>query len=105
MQSVSLKDKKRTYSSVGKRIRAARLAKGLSQKDLADKLDVNAKYLSRIENGHSGVSAKLLMSIGRIPGKGMDYFYMDISDAAEAHEIDEDIAVKLEKCSREQGLA
>lgn len=104
MQSVSLEDKQRTNVAVGSRIRQARLAKGLSQKELADELKVDSKYLSRIENGHSGVSAELLMSAGRILGKGMDYFYMDISGAAEAHEIDEDIAVKLERCSREQKL-
>ena len=36
---------------IGKRIKAARLAKGLTQVQLADKLNVTQKYLSRWETG------------------------------------------------------
>ena len=104
MQSVSLKEKQHTNAAVGRRIRAARLEKGFTQKKLAEMVKVDSKYLSRIENGHSGISRELLMRIGKILGKGLDYFYMDNPDLAEVHAIDDDIALKLNKCSKAQKL-
>lgn len=65
MQSGSEDNKEAINAAVGRRIREARLDKGLKQKTLAEIVNMDPKYLSRIENGHSGVSRELLIRIGR----------------------------------------
>ena len=104
MQTVSVEDKQRTNTAVGRRIREARLEKGYKQKELAEMVKVDPKYLSRIENGHSGISRELLMRIGKILGKGLDYFYLDNPELEEAHALDAEIVLKLGKCSKGQKL-
>lgn len=44
----------------GKAIRTIRAAKGISQKDLSKKLDLDSSYLSRIEKGERTPSIDLL---------------------------------------------
>lgn len=39
------------YSIIGERLKKARLAKGLTQEQLAEKLDVSVAFLSRAERG------------------------------------------------------
>ena len=91
------KEKKhRTNIQVGHRIKLARVEKGLSQKDLAELVEMDPKYLSRIENGHSGISNNLLMKIGNILGKGFDYFFMDNPELKINHALDADIIHILE---------
>ena len=104
MQAVSVEERQRTNAAVGRRIREARLEKGLSQKKLAEMVKIDSKYLSLIENGHSGISRELLMRIGKIFDKGLDYFYMDVPESGETYALDEDIALKLKKCSKGQKL-
>lgn len=75
MQSVAETDNKTDKqirnAAVGRRIRGARLEKDINQKTLAERVQMDPKYLSRIENGHSGVSRELLLRIGRELGKGL----------------------------------
>lgn len=37
------------YSVIGSRIKQARLAKNMTQEDLADKIDISVAFLSRVE--------------------------------------------------------
>ena len=41
------------YSIIGERLKRARLAKNLTQENLAEKIDVSVAFLSREECGHS----------------------------------------------------
>lgn len=104
MQSVSEADKQITNAAVGRRIREARLDKGLKQKALAELVNMDPKYLSRIENGHSGLSRELLLRIGRELGKGLDYFYIDDPKLEAEYALDSEISKKLEKCNKTQKL-
>ena len=104
MQSVSEADKQITNAAVGRRIREARLDKGLKQKALAELVNMDPKYLSRIENGHSGISRELLLRIGRELGKGLDYFYIDDPKLEAEYALDSEISKKLEKCNKTQKL-
>lgn len=45
---------------IGKRLRALRLSRGLTQLDLAVKCDFEKTTISRIENGRSNVTIKTL---------------------------------------------
>ena len=104
MQSGSEDNKEAINAAVGRRIREARLDKGLKQKTLAEIVNMDPKYLSRIENGHSGVSRELLIRIGRELGRGLDYFYIDDPELEAEYALDTEIARKLEKCNKSQKL-
>ena len=46
------------YNVIGSRIKQARLAKNMTQEDLADKIDVSVAFLSRVERGNSHINLK-----------------------------------------------
>ena len=48
------------YSVIGSRIKQARLAKNMTQEDLADKIDISVAFLSRVERGSSHINLKRL---------------------------------------------
>ena len=48
------------YSVIGSRIKQARLAKNMTQEDLADKIDISVAFLSRVERGNSHINCGLL---------------------------------------------
>ncbi|MEG1459126.1 MAG: helix-turn-helix transcriptional regulator [Acetivibrio sp.] len=51
------------YLDIGKRIRTARLAKGLSQEQLAELVGVGTTHISHIETGNTIASMKLFIAI------------------------------------------
>jgi transcriptional regulator with XRE-family HTH domain len=63
---------------VGSRIALARIEAELSLDALADKLEINADELARIEKGAVRPSAGLLFDIGELLGKPLDYFFADL---------------------------
>lgn len=48
------------YTVIGSRIKEARLAKNMTQEDLADKIDISVAFLSRVERGNSRINLKRL---------------------------------------------
>ena len=48
------------YNVIGSRIKKARLAKRLTQEELAEKIDVSVAFLSRVERGSSHINLKRL---------------------------------------------
>ena len=48
------------YSIIGSRIKQARLAKNMTQEDLADQIDISVAFLSRVERGNSHINLKRL---------------------------------------------
>jgi len=68
-------DKDTTH--VGKAVRVARAARGISQKALAERLGVSANYLSLIENGKRQPSLSLLQRVGRELEVPPAYLLMD----------------------------
>ena len=54
---------KDSMPTIGERIREARKRKGLSQDELASKIDVNRSYLSLVENGKSSPTFDFLHKI------------------------------------------
>lgn len=51
------------YADIGKRIRACRLAKGMTQEQLANEVGVVVTHISHIETGNSVPSLKTLINI------------------------------------------
>jgi transcriptional regulator with XRE-family HTH domain len=52
----------------GKRVRAIRLKKEMTQTDLAEKLRVSRNYISRIETGVENMSLKNIEKLARVLG-------------------------------------
>ena len=53
----------KTKHTIGRLIREARIKKRLTQKELAEKSGTTRSYISRIENGHSGIELDTLRKI------------------------------------------
>ena len=51
------------YTIIGQRIKQARLAKNLTQEDLAEKIDISVAFLSRVERGNSHINLKRLHQV------------------------------------------
>lgn len=54
------------YSVIGERLKKARKEKGLTQEQLAEKIDVSIAFLSRIERGSSQINLKRLSQVCEI---------------------------------------
>ena len=54
------------YDVIGKRIKQARMKKGLSQENLADELDISTAFLSRVETGKSQINLRRLLQVGKV---------------------------------------
>lgn len=66
---------------LGGEIREVRKARGLTLKDLSEKVSCSTAYLSRIELGTANVSAKLLQEISAALGVDPDWFFPERSGA------------------------
>lgn len=51
------------YSEIGRRIRTARLAKGITQEQLAELIGVGTTHVSHIETGNTIASMKIFIAI------------------------------------------
>ena len=50
------------YSAIGKKIKEYRVKNHLTQEELAEKLNISVKFVSRIENGNGGVKLETLIN-------------------------------------------
>lgn len=64
---------KNDLSKVGSRIKHARKCKGISQVELADKLDISVSHMSNIENGKINVGLDIFMDITESLGISADW--------------------------------
>ena len=51
------------YSIIGERLKKARITKGFTQEQLAEKIDVSVAFLSRVERGKAKVNLNRLNQI------------------------------------------
>lgn len=56
----------RFQQAIGKRIRGARIRIGLKQQEAADAINMSRSNYQKIESGHIGVSAIVLMKLARL---------------------------------------
>lgn len=87
------------YVRIGRRIKIARMNKGLSQTELARLIGCTNNYISHIECAQTKVSLSLLMNLSRVLEKDFDYFLLDTPYANRDKMIDAEIAGKLGQCS------
>ena len=66
----------------GKRIKAIREAKGMTQMGFAEKLNISRSYMNKIEKGTKTASIDLLIEIAVYGGVTLDYLVLGQSLAA-----------------------
>lgn len=74
MDVVSKSDIDKTF---GKILRKFRKQSNLTQEQLAEKLGISLKYISRIENGNSGIKTQTLIKYFNILGFDPNTLYCD----------------------------
>ncbi len=91
---------------MGARIKARRIALGMSREDLAKKMSVTAKTIANVEYGEKGLSLKNLYKLKQVLGVSID-FLMDGDNAFAGVEdkrrmLNENILSSLSVCSVKQ---
>ena len=89
------------YNVIGSRIKKARIAKNLTQEDLAEKIDISVAFLSRVERGNSHINLKRLNQICNLLDVTEGYVLNGASSNSENY-LDEEFAELLKKCSPEK---
>ena len=88
------------YKIIGKRIRNARNAAGMTQEALSEKIQVTTNYLSKIEGGHEKPNLELLGKISVAANVSLPALLTDIVE--EGPYLQSDIADILASCSPEK---
>ena len=81
---------------IGERVKQARLARGLSQADLAEKLNMSVTYLSKIENGRNVMSITVLVKISDALNVSTDWLLRN-----ETHRSQECTMAELEELCKD----
>ena len=71
---------------VGKRVKAMRMQKGISQSELAHSVGISQAHMSNIETGHSHITLENLFALHDILGVTMASFFVDIDGKQETDE-------------------
>lgn len=77
------------YIALGKRIRAARLAAGLTQEQLAEKINLSSGHCAHVERGTTKVSLPALVDIANALNTTPDKLLIDNNYQATPHLLDE----------------
>ena len=86
------------YYKIGQRIRKIRKAHGLSQEELAERIDISTTHMSHIETGNTKLSLPVLVDIAAALEVRTDDLLSDTSVVANNSAIDE-IAAVLDRCT------
>ena len=89
------------FKSIGERLREERLKKGMSQEDLAEKLDVAVAYLSRVERGGTTINLTRLGQISLILDVPLERFVTGIIKEDKNY-LEEDFYEIFKQCSQDK---
>ena len=85
----------------GKILRDARKTKKMTQEELAERLGISLKYISRIENGNNGVKTQTLIKYMNILGITPNTIYASFIENEEASK-NVQLSEKISKLSDEK---
>ena len=85
------------YGKIGQRIRAARLAQGWQQAELAYRAGLNSSYISHIETGQTKLSLPTIVKIANALSVSVDALLCD-NLTLSRHVYDQKIAEELQDC-------
>ena len=86
------------YYKIGQRIRKIRKAHGLSQEELAEKVNISTTHMSHIETGNTKLSLQVLVDIATALEVRTDDLLYDNPTVVTGAALDE-IAAVLEHCT------
>ena len=86
------------YTIIGQRIKQARLAKNLTQENLAEQIDVSVAFLSRVERGSSHINLKRLDQLCDLLDVTEGYLLNDASNSSNNY-LNKEFAELLKGCS------
>ena len=89
------------YAALGRKIKEMRIAKGLTQSDLADMVFCNTSHISNIENNHTKVSLNSLLAIANALNTSIDCLLSEQFENASTA-LDNDIARRLRNLDPEK---
>ena len=89
------------YSVIGSRIKQARLAKNMTQEDLADKIYISVAFLSRVERGNSHINLKRLNQICGLLDVSEGYLLNGASSSSENY-LDKEFTDLIKSVSPEK---
>ena len=89
------------YSVIGSRIKKARLAKNMTQEDLADKIDISVAFLSRVERGNSHINLKRLNQLCDLLDVSEGYLLNGASSSSENY-LDKEFTDLIKSVSPEK---
>ena len=89
------------YYKIGQKIRKVRKAHGLSQEELAERVDISTTHMSHIETGNTKLSLPVLVEIAAVLEVRVDDLLSDNSHTSSGSAM-EDIAAVLERCTAKE---
>lgn len=89
------------YYEIGQRIRKIRRARGLSQEELAEQVDISTTHMSHIETGNTKLSLPVFVDLARALEVRPDEFLGEDTFAVRSAALGQ-IADLLEGCSTQQ---
>lgn len=89
------------YSVIGSRIKQARLAKNMTQEDLADQIDISVAFLSRVERGNSRINLKRLNQLCDLLDVSEGYLLNGASSSSENY-LDKEFTDLIKSVSPEK---
>lgn len=89
------------YYKIGQQIRKIRKAQGLSQEELAEKVNISTTHMSHIETGNTKLSLPVLVDIAAVLDVRTDDLISENLAATRSSALEE-IAVVLEHCSAKE---
>ena len=92
------------YYKIGQRIRKIRKAHGLSQEELAEKVDISVTHMSHIETGNTKLSLQVLVDIAKALEVRADDLLNESGTYGKDTAINE-IAAVLDRCTVAQAKA
>lgn len=89
------------YYKIGQQIRKIRKAHGLSQEELAEKINISTTHMSHIETGNTKLSLPVFVDIAAALEVRTDDLLND-QTAATTSAVRDEIAVLLDHCNAQQ---
>ena len=86
------------YYKIGQRIRKIRKAHGLSQEELAERVNISTTHMSHIETGNTKLSLPVLVDIATVLEVKTDDL-LNYNSAVATSSALEDIAAVLDRCT------
>ena len=88
------------FLNLAKSIKNSRLAKGITQEEFAEMLNVSSTHIKHLESGHRKPSVDILFSICKITDISIDSIVL--GEKLFSQEIDQQLFSSIQLCSEEE---